>query len=58
MSEFSLHLNEDQIQIQKWTHDFADLGLDALYLHHVGKEQDEFIDAFGDQVLPQLGTSA
>ena len=24
MSEFSLHLNEDQIQIQKWVHDFAE----------------------------------
>ena len=24
MSEFSLHLNEDQIQLQKWVHDFAE----------------------------------
>ncbi|GAB3842901.1 TIGR03885 family FMN-dependent LLM class oxidoreductase [Nesterenkonia populi] len=27
---------------------------DALYLHHVGQEQKPFIDAFGEQVLPQL----
>ena len=24
MTEFSLHLNEDQLQIQKWVHDFAE----------------------------------
>ncbi len=24
MTEFSLALNEDQIQIQKWVHDFAE----------------------------------
>jgi len=23
-------------------------------LHHVGQEQDEFIDVFGSKVLPQL----
>jgi hypothetical protein len=26
-----------------------------VMLHHVGQEQDEFIDAFGAKVLPQLG---
>ena len=24
MTDFSLNLNEDQLQIQKWTHDFAE----------------------------------
>jgi probable non-F420 flavinoid oxidoreductase len=51
-------ISSDLGQHAKWVHDLADLGFDALYLHHVGKEQHEFIDAFGDQVLPQLGTSA
>jgi probable non-F420 flavinoid oxidoreductase len=51
-------ISSDLGQHAKWVHDFADLGFDAVYLHHVGKEQDEFIDAFGDRVLPQLGTSA
>jgi probable non-F420 flavinoid oxidoreductase len=32
----------------------VDLGVDRLYLHHVGKEQDEFIDAFAAEVLPEL----
>ena len=51
-------ISSDLGQHAKWLHDLAGLGFDALYLHHVGKEQHEFIDAFGDQVLPQLGTSA
>lgn len=33
---------------------FLELGFDGLYLHHVGQEQQEFIDTFGEQVLPQL----
>ena len=51
-------ISSDLGQHAKWLHDLADLGFDALYLHHVGKEQHEFIDAFGNQVLPQLGTSS
>jgi hypothetical protein len=31
-----------------------DAGADRLYLHHVGKQQDAFIDAFGEHVLPAL----
>ena len=31
-----------------------DLGVQGLYLHHVGQEQDAFIDAFATEVLPQL----
>ncbi len=37
-----------------WIAERIDLGFDAVYLHHVGKEQDEFLDVFGDDVLPQL----
>jgi probable non-F420 flavinoid oxidoreductase len=37
-----------------WLAEFADLGVDAAYLHHVGLDQRAFIDAFGAQVLPQL----
>ena len=37
-----------------WIHELAELGFDAIYLHHVGQEQRAFIDAFGEQVLPAL----
>lgn len=32
----------------------ADLGVEGLFLHHVGQEQSGFIDAFAEHVLPQL----
>ncbi|MEU5884346.1 TIGR03885 family FMN-dependent LLM class oxidoreductase [Spirillospora sp. NPDC047279] len=37
-----------------WLHEYAELGFDGVYLHHVGQELDRFIDAFGAKVLPQL----
>ena len=35
----------------------AELGFERVYLHHVGVEQDEFLDVFGAEVLPQLTRS-
>jgi hypothetical protein len=37
-----------------WLNAYAELGFDEIYPHHVGKEQEEFIDAFGARVLPEL----
>jgi probable non-F420 flavinoid oxidoreductase len=37
-----------------WLVEFAELGVDVAYLHHVGLDQRAFIDAFGARVLPQL----
>jgi probable non-F420 flavinoid oxidoreductase len=34
--------------------EFAELGFDGIYLHHVGQEQRAFIDVFGERVLPQV----
>ena len=34
--------------------ELAALGFDEIYLHHVGREQQRFIDAFGERVLPEL----
>jgi G6PDH family F420-dependent oxidoreductase len=33
---------------------FADLGFDKIYLHNVGRNQKEWIDVFGRDVLPRL----
>jgi hypothetical protein len=38
----------------EWLRELAALGFDEIYLHHVGKEQAPFIEAFGAEVLPQL----
>lgn len=37
-----------------WLGEFAELGFGEIYLHHVGKEQKGFIEAFGAEVLPIL----
>jgi probable non-F420 flavinoid oxidoreductase len=37
-----------------WLRDLAGLGFDGLYLHHVGREQDRFLDVFGSKVLPEV----
>ena len=36
----------------------AELGVDRIYLHHVGTEQDGFITTFGEHVLPALKEAA
>jgi probable non-F420 flavinoid oxidoreductase len=38
----------------EWLHEIADLGVDALYLHQVGEEQERFIDEFAEHVLPEV----
>lgn len=37
-----------------WLRELADLGFSRIYLHHVGRDQRAFIDAFGRDVLPAL----
>lgn len=37
-----------------WLAEYASLGFDDLYLHHVGQDQTAFLDAFGEHVLPAL----
>ena len=32
------------------------LGFDGVWIHHVGKQQDRFIDTFGEHVVPTLRT--
>jgi len=34
--------------------ELAALGFDRIFLHHVGQEQDAFIDTFGERVVPAL----
>ena len=36
---------------------YAAIGFDEIYLHHVGRSQERFIDTFGEHVLPQLKES-
>ena len=37
-----------------WLRGYAEMGFEEIFLHHVGKEQEEFVRAFGERVLPSL----
>jgi alkanesulfonate monooxygenase SsuD/methylene tetrahydromethanopterin reductase-like flavin-dependent oxidoreductase (luciferase family) len=49
-----VRISADPAQHAAWLREYADLGFDEIYLHHVGKEQREFIDVFGAKVLPEV----
>ncbi|HEY4626877.1 MAG TPA: TIGR03885 family FMN-dependent LLM class oxidoreductase [Blastococcus sp.] len=51
-------VSADLAQHAAWLDEYAGLGFDEIYLHHVGQEQRRFLDAFGEHVLPQLGVVA
>lgn len=36
---------------------YSELGFSTINIHQVGRNQEEFIDFFGDKVLPQIGSS-
>ncbi|HET9872670.1 MAG TPA: TIGR03885 family FMN-dependent LLM class oxidoreductase [Propionibacteriaceae bacterium] len=50
----SVYISADLGQHSEWLHDLAELGFDEIYLHHVGQQQQPFVDRFGADVLPQL----
>jgi coenzyme F420-dependent glucose-6-phosphate dehydrogenase len=37
-----------------WLRQYEELGFDTIILHNVGRNQEEFINVFGDEVLPKL----
>jgi coenzyme F420-dependent glucose-6-phosphate dehydrogenase len=43
-------LDEHRAALQK----FIDLGFDEIHVHNVGRNQEQFIKAFGEQVIPKL----
>ncbi len=45
-------VSSDAGRLAERLHDYQELGFESLYLHPVG-EDDEFIDVFGAEVLPQ-----
>jgi probable non-F420 flavinoid oxidoreductase len=53
-----VRVSSDLGQHTAWLAEYADLGFDEIYVHHVGVEQRGFLDAFGEHVLPQLAVTA
>jgi probable non-F420 flavinoid oxidoreductase len=54
----AVRVSADLAQHTEWLAEYAELGFDDLYLHHVGQQQDAFIEAFGKHVLPVLSTGS
>lgn len=53
--EQSVRISSDPGQHRGWLEEDLALGVDRVYLHNVGLNQEAFIDTFGAGVLPQLG---
>jgi coenzyme F420-dependent glucose-6-phosphate dehydrogenase len=49
-----IRISSDLARHVAWIAEYAELGVDAVYLFNVNREQEAFIDAFGRHVLPQL----
>lgn len=50
-----MRISADVNQHAVWIAEDLELGFSHLYLHNVGRNQSEFIAAFGELVLPQFG---
>ncbi|MFC5998800.1 TIGR03885 family FMN-dependent LLM class oxidoreductase [Quadrisphaera sp. GCM10027208] len=50
----SVLVSSDLGRLTGWIADLVGLGFDEVYLHHVGQDQEPYLDAFGQHVLPQL----
>ena len=46
-------VSSDLGQHAEWIAELAELGFDPIYLHHVGRDQRPFIEAFGEHVIPR-----
>ena len=49
-----VRISSDPARHVGWLSEVLELGVDGLYLHHVGQHQDAFLEAFGAEVLPKL----
>jgi G6PDH family F420-dependent oxidoreductase len=54
----AVRVSADLQQHAAWIAEYVDLGFEEVYLHHVGAEQEAFVEAFGEHVLPQLDVTA
>jgi coenzyme F420-dependent glucose-6-phosphate dehydrogenase len=50
----SVRISSDLGQHREWIHQDLELGVQGIFLHNVGRNQDQFIEAFGTKVLPEF----
>jgi len=54
----SVLVSSDLGQHACWLRGILDAGADDVYLHHVPRQQEQFIEAFAEHVLPELREGA
>jgi alkanesulfonate monooxygenase SsuD/methylene tetrahydromethanopterin reductase-like flavin-dependent oxidoreductase (luciferase family) len=52
----SVLVSSEPDQHIEWLSRYVEMGFEHIYLHHVGREQSEFIEVFCDKVLPAVMT--
>ena len=50
----SVLVSADAARYIDWLADYVALGFDEVYVHNVHPDQESFLEAFGQKVLPQL----
>jgi probable non-F420 flavinoid oxidoreductase len=53
----SVLVSSDPARHLAWLQDAVALGFDEVYLHHVGQDLREFVDVFGERVVPELAAA-
>ena len=53
-----VHISTDPKELVEWIRQYADMGFESIILHNVNREQELFIEDFGNYVLPELKKSA
>ena len=51
----AVRISADPVRHRAWLEEDLAMGFDGLYLHNVNRQQERFVDVFGDKVLPGLG---
>jgi coenzyme F420-dependent glucose-6-phosphate dehydrogenase len=51
-----VRISSDIGRHREWMHEDLALGVQGLFLHNVGRNQDQFIDVYGTEILPEFIT--
>lgn len=49
-----VHVSADLEEHTEWLQDMQSLGVEKVFLHNVNRNQEQFIERFGEHVLPEL----
>lgn len=55
--DVGIRVSADLERHTAWLQDDIELGFDHIFVHNVNREQQTFIEAFGERVLPSLQSS-